>query len=85
MQMEKATKIHGNVAKAMNLLRKIKCSEDGVRSLRHWQTMEESFEQKCKYAECLWTEKEEAYANNDWNSWLEAIDAQLAGIYNTSN
>ena len=85
MQMEKATKIHGNVAKAMNLLRKIRCSEDGVRYLRHWQMMEESFEQKFKYAECLWTEKEEAYANNDWTSWLEAIDAQLAGIYNHSN
>jgi len=85
LQLEKAAKIHKNIRKAMNLLRKVKISEDGSRYLRHWQMMEESFEQKFKYAECLWTKELDAYVSNDWTSWLEAVDAQLVGMYNHSN
>lgn len=85
LQLEKAAKIHKNIRKAMNLLRKVRISEDGSKYLRHWQMMEESFEQKFKYAECLWTKDLDTYASNDWSSWLEAVDAQLVGMYNHSN
>jgi hypothetical protein len=85
LQLEKAAKIHKNIKRAISLLRKVRISEDGSRYLRHWQMMEESFEQKFKYADCLWTKELDAYASNDWTSWLEAVDAQLVGIYNHSN
>eukprot|EP01022_Parablepharisma_sp_SALTPOND_P010534 TRINITY_DN1434_c0_g3_i1.p1 TRINITY_DN1434_c0_g3~~TRINITY_DN1434_c0_g3_i1.p1 ORF type:complete len:812 (-),score=175.58 TRINITY_DN1434_c0_g3_i1:559-2994(-) len=85
LQIEKASKIHKNIRKTMGLLRKVRASEDGSRYLRHWQMMEESFEQKFKYGECLWTKGKEAYESNDWTSWLEAIDAQLLGMYGHAN
>lgn len=85
LQLEKAAKIHKNVRRAMELLRKVRVNEDGSKYLRHWQMMGESFEQKFKYAECLWTKDLDSYASNDWTSWLEAVDAQLMGMYNHSN
>ncbi len=85
LQIEKAGKMHRNVRRAVELLRKVRASEDGSKYLRHWQLMEDSFEQKFKYAECLWTKAKEIYAANDWTSWLEAVDAQLVGICGHAN
>jgi len=85
LQIEKSLKIHKNVKKCITLLRKVHINEDGSKFLRHWQLMEESFEQKFKYAECLWTKSKESYVSNDWTSWLEAVDAQLIGMYGHAN
>ncbi len=85
LQVEKAAKVHRNIRRCVGLLRKVRANEDGSKYLRHWQLMEESFEQKYKYAECLWTKTKDAYASNDWNSWLEAVDAQMLGMYGHSN
>lgn len=81
LQVEKAGKIHRNIKRCMELLRKLRISEDGSNYLRHWQMMEGSFEQKFEYSECLWMQGTEDYKAKEWGSWLEAVDALILGIH----